>query len=136
MPEIPPRNLKDAMSFWCNQPHYLMAIMAPGAKRHGLDGTQDEISEEAAKDAKQRLEELQARQKEIGRKIRQAEKERRAAIKKAEEKAEAETKAKPPEPTPPPTEPKTTLDPTTKPAGPLVTIKKRRTVPLPRTPSQ
>jgi sRNA-binding protein len=125
------------MSFWCNQPHYLIAIMAPGAKRHGLDGTQDEISEEAAKDAKQRLEELKARQKEIGRKIRQAEKERQAAIKKAAEKAAAaEIKAKPPEPTPPPTEPKTTLDPTTKQAGPLVTIKKRRAMPLPRTPAQ
>jgi sRNA-binding protein len=127
MPDIPPRDLKDAMGYWCSRAQYLIA-MTPGAKRHGLDGPQGEITEEAAKDATQRLEALKARQKEVGLKIRQAEKERQAAIKKTAEKAATETKAKTPEPTSPPADPKTAHK-ETKPAAPVVIVKKRRATP-------
>lgn len=130
MPDVTADQLRRVLPHWCNRPRYLAALNA-GAERHGLEGVQGAVTEQQAADAAEMLKAAQARFKAKAEAKRQAEKAIQAATRKKEEQAEAKKKAeeaeakKAQQAEPPPTPPKP-APATTKPAGPVIMVKKRR----------
>jgi sRNA-binding protein len=128
MPEITAVQLRRVLVYWCNRPYYLKAMTA-GANRHRLEGMQGSVTEEQAGFAAERMEALnallvekaKAEEAEKAKKARQAEVERKKAEKEAQEAKNAATAPPPAKPTP------ATPKPT---GGPVIVVKKRRTLPL------
>ena len=129
MPEITNAQLRRVLAQWCNRPCYLRALIA-GGDRHGLEGVQGTVAEDAAKRAMAQMEALTANVFEKTKakraaikaeEARQAEATRKKAEKAAEQAkkaASAPPQAKPAAATPKPT------------GGPVIVVKKRRTLPL------
>lgn len=125
MPDITATQLRRVLAHWCNRPHYLAAL-APGADRHGLEGVQGTVTEEAAAFAAKRLKMLQAQFAEKAKAKREAEKAEQARQAEAKRK-KAEKEAQKAAPAPPPPKP---TPATPKPAeDPVIVVKKRRTSP-------
>jgi sRNA-binding protein len=126
IPNITDQQLHRVLARWCNRPHYLKTLIA-GADRHGLEGVLGTVSEETAKLAAEQMEALnvkfeeKAKAKRKAEKARQAEAERKKAEKEAQEAKKAAHAPPPPKPTP------ATPKPT---GGPVIVVKKRRTLPL------
>ena len=128
MPDITEQELRRVLVGWCNHPHYLTALTA-GANRHGQQGIQGTVTEEAENQAVEQLKTLQAQAMEKAKAKReseqaeQAEKARQAEAKKKNKEREAQKAA----PAPPPPNP---VPATPKPAGgPVIVVKKRRSSP-------
>ena len=128
MPDITAVQLRRVLVYWCNRPYYLKAMTA-GADRHGLECMQGSVTEEQAGFAAEQMEALKAligekakakREAEKAEKARQAEAERKKAEKEAQEAKKAASAPPPPKPTP--TTPKPAV-------GPVIVVKKRRTLP-------
>ena len=129
MPDITAIQLRRVLVRWCNRPYYLMSLTA-GADRHGLEGVQGSVTEEQAGFAAEQMEALKAvigEKAKAKREAKKAEKARQAEAnrKKAEKEAQEAKKAAPapPQPKPTPTTPKPA-------GGPVIVVKKRRTLPL------
>jgi sRNA-binding protein len=129
MPDITAIQLRRVLVRWCNRPYYLMSLTA-GADRHGLEGVQGSVTEEQAGFATEKMEALKAligekakakREAQKAEKARQADAERKKAEKEAQEAKKAATAPPPAKPTP------ATQKPT---GGPVIVVKKRRTLPL------
>jgi len=143
MPGVLNPQLRRVLAPWCKRPRYLLTLTA-GAKRHGLEGVQGEVTEEQAADAAEQLKVLQAQFKakaEAKRKAEQAaqaaaKKKAEEAKKKAEEaeakkakQAEPKPKPKPAQPQPAAAKPAPEKTAPAKPAGPAIIVKKRRFTP-------
>jgi len=140
MPDITAVQLRRVLVYWCNRPYYLKAMTA-GADRHGLECMQGSVTEEQAGFAAERMEALnalfvekakaekakakreaeKAEEAEKAKKARQAEADRKKAEKEAQKTQKAANAPPPPKPTP------ATQKPT---GGPVIVVKKRRTLPL------
>ena len=124
MPDITSDQLCRALAPWCKRPRYLAALTA-GADRHGLEGIQGTVTEEQAANAAERFKAGQALFWEKNKAKHKAEKARKAEAKKKAENLEAQ-KTKQAEPPPAPSKPVPSAAP--KPVGPVIMVKKRRSL--------
>jgi sRNA-binding protein len=130
MPDFTADHIRRALISWCKRPRYLEALTA-GADRLGLDGVQGAVTEEQVADAAQQLKTLKARFQEKHTAKIEAEKARQAKPKpvEAQKPKQSEPKRfqpKPPSKAAPPAKPENPAP--AKPAGPVITVKKRRLV--------
>ena len=133
MPDISEDLIQRVLIRWCNRPAYFAALIA-GANRHGLDGVQGTVTDEAAKLAAERLDTLKANAVERA-KAKQTAIEsnrlREAEAKQKKEQAEPPKakQAKPPQVPHPATMPTPAPVAPPKPTGPVIVTKKRRILP-------
>jgi sRNA-binding protein len=136
LPDAAPDHIRRVLAPWCRRPRYLATLTA-GAERHGLEGVQGAVTEQQAAAAAEMLKAALARFKAKAEAKRQAEQAIQAAARKKAEQAKAkeeaaakkkaeEAEAKKNRQAEPPPAPPKPAPATTKPAGPVIMVKKRR----------